>query len=597
MTYEIIPSSPNQSLDGPIAATAPPIDHEQGVSLKPGLDPRLTAIAETAVATTTIAEGSFLISPNDTRSAPELHEDPSLTEKAQSSPVATDLAPSDSFSLHPAPIAAPSIQHEVAPPEAPKPTALSSGSGSSPVSSPNQLPDNPIAATAPPIDHEQHVLPAPSVNSHDTELAKAGSTDQSSMTTRPAQAASRLPDDARPANARPQSAPERQQTDNQQPQGPIISPGRPSTDTNPEVATPALSRDEPADRPVLQTGGAGHGSGTSNLDRLRSGDGEHEDKDPGAVYIQADTRPLDELKAKGNERPGFTERQENSLASAPVQAMQVAIMKSAFSEGVAHIPEIRPTIGRFYGHFARVLQRTDEELHAINKDFTADYLMPPDYTPEEVQQVIADLEEETRDRLKFVKNYKIQQIEDLVSAVLLPTMKLDTIEPGLLDTPPYTQQGMFRQDCAGACFRMIFADIAGWMPSKGSVATAVGHNTVPDDIYSGALLSEAMRDLTGKQTSVIDMVGGSLAGIGKIVSSYKRRRPEGAAYAVTSYRSELRSDEVWHEMVLLSVDNREVICHDPSATGRGRPFRHIPKKQFIERWAPTLNRARIILAD
>jgi hypothetical protein len=272
MSYELLPPSDSQAADMP---TSHNTVSERSSSSAPTLDPRLTELASTAV-----DERASLTLSSDTepaQTAPSLHEIPRPADvQLPSTPTATSLESTDTFSLQSTPVAPP-----VAPREAAKPTPLSPDSGSSLIPSSYQLTDSLSTPALRTDDSEYWLSPQSTVDSRAAELATIPATvdAQPSLTAR--------------------SAPERLQTDNQQSDEPIAVPDRPSLDPKPEVTVPSSSRDdEPVDKPVLQTGGAGHGNGASYLDRLRSDDGESGDKDPDAAIRRAYEQRIEELKAQ-----------------------------------------------------------------------------------------------------------------------------------------------------------------------------------------------------------------------------------------------------------------------------------------------------------
>jgi hypothetical protein len=304
MSYELPSPSSNHAPDSLPVPTPRTIDLEPGLSSPEArLDPRLTDLADTAVAAATITERASLPLPTDSQPAPNLHEVPQPVDvQAPPTPAATDLAPSNSFSLQPTPV----VRPEAVSQEAAKPTTLNSDAGTSPSpSSPNQSPDH-LATPTPPAgtstaSHEQGPSPEPRLDPHATEPAKVAPTDRA-PSLQPTQVAAPATIAARPPLT-PRPAPERQQTDNHQPDEPKVpAPDRPSTNKTSELATPPPSRDkEPVDQPILQTGGAGHGNKDNDPTGLRNGDGEERPQEPKTridVMREAYERRMEELKER-----------------------------------------------------------------------------------------------------------------------------------------------------------------------------------------------------------------------------------------------------------------------------------------------------------
>jgi hypothetical protein len=288
MSYELPSPSSNHAPDSLPVPTPRTIDLEPGLSSPEArLDPRLTDLADTAVAAATITERASLPLPTDSQPAPNLHEVPQPVDvQAPPTPAATDLAPVDGFSLQPAPIAPPVVRHEAEPQEAARPMTPDAHSGSlpTPVSS-NQSPDGPPPVPALHATDSEHWLAVqPATDSHTTDFTEATVHVRASLS---------MTDETQTARSS-----ELQQPDEQK----VPAPDRPSPDTKSEVATPPPSKDDkPVDQPVLQTGGAGHGNKDSDPSGLRSGDGEEQPEESGSNFEanrQAYEQRMDELKQK-----------------------------------------------------------------------------------------------------------------------------------------------------------------------------------------------------------------------------------------------------------------------------------------------------------
>jgi hypothetical protein len=178
------------------------------------------------------------------------------------------------------------------------------------------------------------------------------------------------------------------------------------------------------------------------------------------------------------------------------------------------------------------------------------------------------------------------------------------INEGLLSCPPYAYQGeeidkvtsAAVRSCNAANFRMVFGGITGEKLSE-KVLNRVknlkhGQEVAPMEFYAGILKSEHFKQRYSKKIDMFDTYGASLSDISKVAKVVKAKG--GEAYCVAALSSRIIT-ATGHRVVILSADDKDVVCHDPAVSGGGEAIK-IPRKKFAERWAGGYNRTFLFVS-
>lgn len=307
----------------------------------------------------------------------------------------------------------------------------------------------------------------------------------------------------------------------------------------------------------------------------------------------------------------FDDPVSHDTSGPPLLDEQDEFFRSALLEAEEKADQTRYLRGPLHGAFEFIAQKVQNELTAIDPRLTPEHLLPAAFQSPDVHR---SLEEElwaVKPLLKNVRLFRNNESNKLAQESLATRLSEQGIPQGLLDTPPYCKQDESNDNytssgsmCANACFRMIFGGITGWVPSEETVAQhfieSKGKTIVSDSEYNKLLTTDLVGNTSGKVTSVIDIVGADFATIDRLASVIRRGRPAAKIYAVvniTSTESPLAIEYgVWHTSVLLGTTDTDVICHDPSVKDGG-PYKSIPRNTFAQRWAGTMNRVQLFIAD
>lgn len=280
-----------------------------------------------------------------------------------------------------------------------------------------------------------------------------------------------------------------------------------------------------------------------------------------------------------------------------------AFFEYALLEG-AEITERPPTKkGPFFDQFMEVMQTTDAMLkQRVNPECTAEYLMPTNYRSHEVQQRLAIMSDEQKLQLDKINEMKYGSLRNIAANDVREAMTRQTLQPGLLNVPLHTRQagGGDMRGCTAACFRMVFGEITGWVPSQKTVveqlAKQYGTSVVDDSVLSNIYQTDIFKEICDKKVRAISYMGADFETISTLTARLKAVQPNVEVYCTVNLGSETAIDKgVWHACVLLSADGECVTYHDPSTLGGGA-HKTSSYADFTKRWAIAYNRAVITIA-
>ena len=314
----------------------------------------------------------------------------------------------------------------------------------------------------------------------------------------------------------------------------------------------------------------------------------------------------------GDRDPTFRDTNDSYSSwheSQPHPQDQYEIFAEALSEMKGKsLPHKRMT-GRLIDPFRECIGALHELLIDVDPNATPDYLFPGDYKTLGTYEKIEALPESSRQRIRVLRLLRYDELLRIGDEVVRPIVAGQTIPEGHLNVPAFRRQGdganhaYAMQGCFNACFRMVFGDlIPQWRINEASLATAVentyGERVIHDEEYLKLFFSGAFKKLCQKQLHVTTFTGIDLDAIQKTTAKIKDHIPGSKCYAIVNIGSESHTAGVLHTNVLLSADEKNVYCHDPtySLNGEKGANRPIAKADFARRWAIGLNRAHLITA-
>lgn len=305
------------------------------------------------------------------------------------------------------------------------------------------------------------------------------------------------------------------------------------------------------------------------------------------------------------EQPVFDPYAPYSIDNYPPNSEQYGFFRYALLESYGLATVTRERQGPIFDGFKALLEDIDERLYELHPALTPEYLMPMCYQSEKVRRDLRDAPDEIYRGLNELRRLRFEQTDVLVDGFLSEYLKPQEIVTGRLDVPPYCRQGDGWKDgrasmtCANACFRMVFGGIAGWTPSEEVVAKSFieqqGTPIVHDSDYHKIFDTNIFTEICDKEVSAIEVVGADFAVIDRVASITRKHSSDAQVYCVASLSSATATRDIWHASVILEATESHVICHDPSGVN-GRPYKMIPKDEFIYRWAGALNRVQIFIA-
>ena len=280
-------------------------------------------------------------------------------------------------------------------------------------------------------------------------------------------------------------------------------------------------------------------------------------------------------------------------------------MPRALDEAAGMPDPARHLEGALAPDFRQILGAADSALRAVNPTLTPEYLMPWGYQSPYVQRHKPTLPSEQRTALDSIAIARSEQIRYLHAGKITNTITGQTIAEGVLDVPPYCYQGQEWRDqraerlCSNACFRMIFAGIAGWRPDEHRIAQSMiqkrGHHIVEDAEYRKVLATDAFQELSGKHVQSMEIMGATLKLIGNIALGFKKRDPGAQVFAELSIGSFVNTPTVWHRCILRAAGPEGVVINDPKVNPPEAGTVIDPSK-FQLHWAFAHNRAQIFVA-
>ena len=276
-------------------------------------------------------------------------------------------------------------------------------------------------------------------------------------------------------------------------------------------------------------------------------------------------------------------------------------------------PLIKTVRGSVYSYVASVLSRTEADWRAyypaITRSEIAELSRSIGLLDLDVFEDIARRYGMTGDDHRMLRPRLQRHIEGLSPAYA------DAFEAGipagLLSEPPYfTQTGAL--SCATACFRMIFAGIAGdTLPPPAEYAVQQYEDEHPafnESTMFRSLASPYFKQKTGRTVLNRVLVGATFEDITTRARKISQSYPGADTYAMLGVKNfDDKSAANLHAVVLLDADDEKVTFHNPikrSVCGveSGGPWRvggereTIDRQEFVGRWAWSLYTAQMVFA-
>lgn len=282
-------------------------------------------------------------------------------------------------------------------------------------------------------------------------------------------------------------------------------------------------------------------------------------------------------------------------------------LASAFSEAKGMPPPAGRLKGaKFFDKFNTIFRTSEEKLQAVRKGLPNGILKPKGDMGKGNFQIYTGLPYSEKEQVDALRQEKNAQIEELVRGELVPGMSSQTIPQGVLDTPDTYHSQENARTCAAANFRMVFEAITGRPITETQIVEAArkqeaviegqipGEMIEPDALLNIFQTNAFKEQFPGLRVKIIPLRGADFDDIVSAVNRLKGQVPELKVYCLISLKSEV-TDEGWHGLILLSVDESNVVAHDPSKVV-GKANKSIPKLEFINRWGKTFLAGDLVIA-
>lgn len=266
---------------------------------------------------------------------------------------------------------------------------------------------------------------------------------------------------------------------------------------------------------------------------------------------------------------------------------------------------IKRVQGMHLAPFNDHLQRMYEKVQAFDPQLGMDCFAGMYYQSPQTKAVVESHSPREKAEFRDITRTHRQGLRTVVNDLVAETSHF-TLERGLLAIPSYESQtggDIGTRECFNACFRMVFNSLTDLDTTQDEVRIAlnssVGIGPIDDEEYLKVFADPRFQEMSGRKCRVVSLIGTDLGVLDKTVRAVKQRQPDANVYSIVSLLSEgvLAGDlnTVWHTGVLLYADDDHVIMHDPNER-IGRRGRNFPKKDFLQRWGSTFNRAHLVIA-
>lgn len=283
--------------------------------------------------------------------------------------------------------------------------------------------------------------------------------------------------------------------------------------------------------------------------------------------------------------------------------------RDAFEEVLADAHEFRTVKGPYYGDFNKILGDATERLRALDPNLPREALIPASYQDPETQRYTRRLGTTARSRIKILASRKQQAITDLTKDKLYGDFSQQAIPPGTFDIPPYARQensGFTGKTCTMANFRMLFAGITGHDVEHAVVQDSLEElfssqdkslRLLADEEYLRVFRTSIFKKAFPTEVQAVSFLGTDFKTLAGLATALRARVPDAQIFCMVNVESEYKDALAgsWHNCILLSADEKDVIVHDPSID-HGQASRAIPKDRFIWRWAQAYLHSHLIIA-
>ncbi len=214
----------------------------------------------------------------------------------------------------------------------------------------------------------------------------------------------------------------------------------------------------------------------------------------------------------------------------------------------------------------------------------------------EALEVYNRLSTDHKQKVEVIRQSTERELVDLINSRMIPEMENRTIQKGLLEAPPYQAQQDHRT-CAIANFCMIFAGITGiFIPERVIFEAAKEvEGIIIKGTHGARMINPDKLWQMLQNVFTYKFLGMNIDVLNGIFAHWKKGGPNREAYLTVSLSSEVVEGGT-HEVVVLGIDEKYVIVHDPSQRV-GAANRQIDKKDFIHRWGRTGLSGQIILVE
>lgn len=269
--------------------------------------------------------------------------------------------------------------------------------------------------------------------------------------------------------------------------------------------------------------------------------------------------------------------------------------------------EGRVVRGPLYADINQALGVLSEEVAKIHPELTPECFFPGTYRPREASAIVRKIYQykggDCYDR--DFRNFRSKR-ESAISQALAPKadeILKQTIPSGVLNRPDYRRMPTERS-CATTSFLMVMDAITGQHADDKDLHRVISweyfEDTIHDEEYLKLLQSDRFQEAFGKTVQVASFVGADFAIIGKTAERLKQGNPDRRVFSVVNLLSDTsfltRVNGIWHSAILLGVNDRDVVIHEPSTDGWGEEI-HIPKAEFLHRWGQGLFRTHLVIAE
>jgi hypothetical protein len=286
-----------------------------------------------------------------------------------------------------------------------------------------------------------------------------------------------------------------------------------------------------------------------------------------------------------------------SLQNVPPLEEQVRFFGYALRTGKAAGMPRRVLAGPHRELFLEETRLTGRRLADIGEDVTAEYLHGVGYRLPHVVAGVAAYTDAGKSLPRAALQHR-RSLEEMGSHIYTLGLAGQAIAEGALARPPQLYQGKEEghldddgtRMCFNACFRMVFAAIAGWVPSEVASSramrpfnhgSAIGRQQDYCDVFRSPPFSDRVRTVL--------FTGADFSFIGSFAQRLHARNPRAKLYTIlnTDSLSAYRPN-AWHALVLNHVSETRVHVQDPRLREVDN-VTSLDKQRFAKIWGVGLN--------